>query len=127
VSALFFWGEDSNPFVFVFVFVVVVGEGLEHVEGILDQVWQDLSRRFHLGDVVNALAGGLGHHVLALVVQRTLDVVRGKQRRSALPADTSPVRHGTTRFILKRVGPSPLDFIAKLAALAWPAAQEAPR
>ena len=40
------------------------------------------------------------------------------------PAKT-PYRDGTTHFIFKRGGPPPLDFIAKLAALAWPAAYEA--
>ena len=37
----------------------------------------------------------------------------------------TPYRDGTTDVIFERGGPPPLDFIAKLAALAWPAAYEA--
>ena len=37
----------------------------------------------------------------------------------------TPCRDGTTDVIFERGGPPSLDFIAKLAALAWPAAYEA--
>ena len=40
------------------------------------------------------------------------------------PAKT-PYRDGTTHVIFERGGPPSLDFIAKLVALAWPAAYEA--
>ena len=47
----------------------------EYIQRFFDNIRQYLSRWFHFSHVVNALASSFSHQILALIVQRSLDVV----------------------------------------------------
>jgi hypothetical protein len=47
--------------------------------------------------------------------------------RESRPKMVGYYRDGTTQVAFDRGGPPPVDFIARLAALAWPAASQAAR